>query len=277
MIEAYALLQELEASGLIQIDIASPDLNGPFDDDCKKLIHFLSGVRRDYVPRRTERLLEVQRNRFRVSLGSGFFYEFTQGDLDRIQVLINELRTLISESEVFEADHQRRLLVRLEKLQAEMHKKVSDVDRFWGLFGEAGIALGYVRVIEGTKGGRARDVHPGDLNRARSAIERAQATLRASGQRYLVTRADGTAATGLKQALGIYRNLCHRAGIQSHAAAMRSRRSESRHIEMTVSANAKRVPPHHWISATAMGVGASSRASMHATLEGTSRSRAPTA
>jgi hypothetical protein len=77
---------------------------------------------------------------------------------------------------------------------------------------------GRVRVIEGTKGGRARDVHPADLNRARSAIERALATLRASGQRYLVTRADGTATTGLKQALGIYRNLCHRAGVQSHAA-----------------------------------------------------------
>jgi hypothetical protein len=79
-------------------------------------------------------------------------------------------------------------------------------------------ARGHVRVIEGTKGGRARDVHPADLSRARSAIERAQATLRASGQRYLVTRADGSAATGLKQALGIYRNLCHRAGVQSHAA-----------------------------------------------------------
>jgi len=77
---------------------------------------------------------------------------------------------------------------------------------------------GYVRVIEGTKGGHARDVHPADINRARTAIERAQATLSASGQRYLVTRADGTAATGLRQALGIYRNLCHRAGIQSHAA-----------------------------------------------------------
>jgi hypothetical protein len=77
---------------------------------------------------------------------------------------------------------------------------------------------GHVRVIEGTKGGRARDVHPADLARARTSIERAQATLRASGQRYLVTRADGTPATGLKQALGIYRNLCHRAGIQSHSA-----------------------------------------------------------
>jgi hypothetical protein len=33
-----------------------------------------------------------------------------------------------------------------------------------------------------------------------------------------VTRAHGAATTGLRQALGIYRNLCHRAGIQSHAA-----------------------------------------------------------
>jgi hypothetical protein len=77
---------------------------------------------------------------------------------------------------------------------------------------------GYVRVIEGTKGGRARDVHPADLARARTAIERAQAILKSSGQRYLVTRADGSATTGLKQALGIYRNVCHRTGIQSHRA-----------------------------------------------------------
>jgi site-specific recombinase XerD len=77
---------------------------------------------------------------------------------------------------------------------------------------------GSVRVIEGTKGGRPRDVHPADLARARIAVERAQGTLATSGQRYLVTRADGTAAIGLRQALGIYRNLCHRAGIQSHAA-----------------------------------------------------------
>jgi len=77
---------------------------------------------------------------------------------------------------------------------------------------------GYVRIIEGTKGGRARDVHPADLNRTRTAIERSQATLHASGERYLVTRADGSATTGMKQALGIYRNACYRAGIQSHSA-----------------------------------------------------------
>lgn len=43
-------------------------------------------------------------------------------------------------------------------------------------------------------------------------------TLDASGQRYLVTRADGSARTGLEQTLGIYRNVCHRAGIQSRGA-----------------------------------------------------------
>ena len=36
----------------------------------------------------------------------------------------------------------QRLLVRLEKLQSEMHKKVSDLDRFRGLIGDAGVVLG---------------------------------------------------------------------------------------------------------------------------------------
>lgn len=142
MIEAYALLREMAAGGLIQIDLYPPELTGSFHEDCQQLINFLRGTRTAYVPRRIERLLEGQRNRFRVSLSNGFRYEFTQGDLDRIQELINELRQLIRDSTLFEPDHQRRLLARLEKLQAEMHKKVSDVDRFWGLVGDAGIALG---------------------------------------------------------------------------------------------------------------------------------------
>ena len=77
---------------------------------------------------------------------------------------------------------------------------------------------GAVRVVEGTKGGRPRDVHPANLDRAIAAIQRAETVLQATGQRYLVARADGTAATGLKQAIGVYRNLCHRAEVQSHAA-----------------------------------------------------------
>jgi hypothetical protein len=71
-----------------------------------------------------------------------FNYEFTKGDLERIQTLISELRDSISQSDLFTDEHQQRLLKRLEKLQSELHKKVSDLDRFWGLIGDAGVAIG---------------------------------------------------------------------------------------------------------------------------------------
>jgi hypothetical protein len=77
---------------------------------------------------------------------------------------------------------------------------------------------GSVRVFEGTKGGRLREVHPTDVGRALKAVQRAQAILEATGQRYLLIRADGAATTGLEQALKIYSNVCSRAGIQSHGA-----------------------------------------------------------
>lgn len=77
---------------------------------------------------------------------------------------------------------------------------------------------GYVRVIEGTKGGRPRDVHPANMDRALTAIQNAQAVINTTGQRYLVTCADGAMPANLRQAGGVYRNLCHRAGTQSHSA-----------------------------------------------------------
>ena len=77
-----------------------------------------------------------------MALKSSFSYEFSQGDLERIQVLVNELRSQISESLALESGHKRRLTKRLERLQSELHKRVSDLDRFWGLVGDAGVVLG---------------------------------------------------------------------------------------------------------------------------------------
>ena len=76
---------------------------------------------------------------------------------------------------------------------------------------------GSARVVEGTKGGRPREVHPANVERAVVAIQQALSVLRTTQQRYLVTRADGATAN-LKEALGVYRNLCHWAQLQSHAA-----------------------------------------------------------
>lgn len=79
-------------------------------------------------------------------------------------------------------------------------------------------ARGSARVIFGTKGGRPREVRPAQLERALAAVRGARALLEASGQRYLLARADGAATAGLKQAIGVYRNVCYRAGVQSHSA-----------------------------------------------------------
>lgn len=77
---------------------------------------------------------------------------------------------------------------------------------------------GCVYIVEGTKGGRPRDTHVANVERALSVIREARSLIQSQGGGYLVRKADGSAAANLKQARNIYRNLCHREGIQSHAA-----------------------------------------------------------
>ncbi|MBT9598644.1 MAG: hypothetical protein IV094_21880 [Vitreoscilla sp.] len=92
-------------------------------------------------------LLEIQARKeelakkFRIGLGSQFSYEFAPADLERVQSLLNELRDLVASTTGFKSDHQRRILARLESLQRELHKRVSDLDRFWGLVGDAGVMM----------------------------------------------------------------------------------------------------------------------------------------
>ncbi|WP_303851226.1 hypothetical protein [Seleniivibrio woodruffii] len=69
-------------------------------------------------------------------------FEFSDEQLSDLQVKINDLRDFIRESGGLTEDHKRRLLVKLERLQSELHKKMSDLDRFYGLVGDASIVLG---------------------------------------------------------------------------------------------------------------------------------------
>ncbi len=142
LVEWYALLSEVIEAGMVQIHPASIELNGSLEDNCKLLGQYLNAIERYCEGELSKSRLETLRSRFKTALGNGFSYEFSQGDLDRVQALINQLRGLISEANGLEATHKQRLMSRLEKLQAEMHKKVSDLDRFWGLIGDAGVVLG---------------------------------------------------------------------------------------------------------------------------------------
>lgn len=68
-------------------------------------------------------------------------YEFSDSDFKRVQDLVNELRDLIRDSSLITEEHKRRLLRKLEAMRGELYQKTSDIDRFWGFIGEAGIAM----------------------------------------------------------------------------------------------------------------------------------------
>lgn len=108
----------------------------------KKLNNYLNSISVACSNHNRSNTLDELKSRYESALGSTFAYEFTDGDVKRIQEILNELREQITGYEGFEEQHRARLLKRLEKLQSELHKRVADLDKFWGLVGDAGVAIG---------------------------------------------------------------------------------------------------------------------------------------
>jgi hypothetical protein len=124
-------------------DISSLPLRvGEREEEIVEANDAIMRVRDNATRLNTESQMDLYENLFVTKYGSLFHYEFAEGDLGRIQTLINELRVLIVNSKELEEDHIQRLCEKLEKLQSELHKKVTDVDRFWGFLLEASIVLG---------------------------------------------------------------------------------------------------------------------------------------
>jgi hypothetical protein len=117
-------------------------LVGSETSDPGKIHDTIAMLHEEVGSRQAQLKLSGFKEKYKNQLGRQFCYEFSQGDLDKIQSILNELRELLSHSESLDEEHKSRLLSRLENLQSEMHKKVSDLDRFWGLVGDAGVVIG---------------------------------------------------------------------------------------------------------------------------------------
>jgi len=77
---------------------------------------------------KNKNLIKNAQVRFSSKFGNSFSYEFSENDFKEIQICINDLRGLISKSKLIEENHKQRLLKRLERLQSELHKRMSDLD-----------------------------------------------------------------------------------------------------------------------------------------------------
>lgn len=139
-VKALAAFQAYsEAKGL---SFKFPDLSSDKSQNIKFIHDFFTITKKKLTADVANLTLAREKIRYSAQFGGVFAYEFSQGDLDRIQDLVGKLREEITNNTGLEKEHQQRLLKRLEHLQGELHKKVSDLDRFWGLVGDAGVVLG---------------------------------------------------------------------------------------------------------------------------------------
>lgn len=141
--------QYIEAVGLCNafidmLKVAVPALNLTPDhgQNIGNIRTFFSQASKAFSQKKIELLSIKARERLQKQFDSFLIYKFTDGDLTRIQELINELRDMITNSDFFGEKHKERLLKRLEELQLELHKKMSSLDKFWGFIMDAGPALG---------------------------------------------------------------------------------------------------------------------------------------
>lgn len=140
--EVASFVQLIIESNKLTVSVKFPEATGSIDTNCSKLVEYLNAIKSNFEEHAIKLKVESYTNRYSAALKTSFAYEFSQGDLERIQDLVNELRIQIADITNLNDDHKRRLLKRLEHLQSELHKRVSDLDRFWGLVGDAGVVLG---------------------------------------------------------------------------------------------------------------------------------------
>ena len=142
--QLWALLKVLREDKRHPFNV--PNLTGQHNMDIGMIKNVVDGFTKE-----AEKQIESQNEKaklihyedvYRISLGNVFHFEFSEGDLQRIQKLANELRDLISISGEIEEKHKQRLLRKLERFQSELHKKTSDLDRTWGFLLEASTCLG---------------------------------------------------------------------------------------------------------------------------------------
>jgi hypothetical protein len=139
-LEAHAILEAfIGARGLnYSLPVATPPTvpRGPVRDF---LVQKKSEAEKRIYARESTFHFERKSEEYRAMFSKTPVYEFSDVDFNRIQSLINELRDLIQKAVLIPKQHKDRLLKRLEAMQKELHKRTSDIDRFWGFIAEAGI------------------------------------------------------------------------------------------------------------------------------------------
>jgi hypothetical protein len=143
LLDALAVIQAFcEARGVDYTSVSFSDsTNECYGQVINWIRELLNDTNQTLLRQNTTSGLAAKRALYAQRFGAPTGYSFEPSGFARIQVLITELRDLITDSKLLDDRHRLRLLRRLEAMQAELHEKNSDIDRFWGFIGEVSVAV----------------------------------------------------------------------------------------------------------------------------------------
>ena len=139
-LEAYAILQAFFEARALEVTL--PQVTPPTVNR-SELLNVLrvekTEAKKRIYQRESTFHFESKTEEYRARFAKAPVYELSDKDHNRIHELIKELRELIQIAVLIPQQHKGRLQKRLEAMQKELHKRTSDIDRFWGFVAEAAI------------------------------------------------------------------------------------------------------------------------------------------
>lgn len=142
LFEAHALLLALNKEKALGVSLPPLSPTNTYFDRIRQELQNAAVLSANNIRTRDQKnFADAQFDKYSALFSDEYCYDFSDSDYARIQQLINEIREIIQTSELIPENHKARLLRRLEATQRELHKKTSDIDRFWGFIGESGIVL----------------------------------------------------------------------------------------------------------------------------------------
>jgi hypothetical protein len=127
------------------LQTASLEAGANAQNSLTSILDYLTAYRQHNLERVAKRQAEAAIKRgedwFAMQSGELFCYDFSESEIKEIQQHLDVLRELIAGAEELQEEHKLRLFRRLDQLRAELNKKVSDLDRFWGLIGDVRVVV----------------------------------------------------------------------------------------------------------------------------------------
>jgi len=137
ILNGYALLEALNKARNLQLKLIE-QLPSTDADAVNLIIKFVTELQ-DTI--KVEVRLLQAKEKYLQLLNSGFYYEFSKGDIELIKQSIKELREKIQLSKEIDDDHKARILKRLNDLDSEINLKMTNLDKAYALIIEAQILV----------------------------------------------------------------------------------------------------------------------------------------